>query len=63
MIFFTKLERRVKQRNLPFKKNKKNSPFKTQVISFLNLKCIIESRGASVMLSLVFYVVKGKQLK
>ena len=30
-IFFTKLERRVKQRNSPFKKN---SPFKTQVMSF-----------------------------
>ena len=42
---------------------KKKSPFKTQVISFLNLKCIIESGGVSVMLNLVFYVVKGKQLK
>ena len=31
---FTKLERRVKQRNSPFKKKIKKSPFKTQVISF-----------------------------
>ena len=48
--FFTKLERRVKQKNSQFKK-KKNSPFKTQVISFLNLKHIIESGGVSVMLN------------
>ena len=56
--FFTKLERRLKQRNSLFKKNK-NSMFKTQVISFLNLKHIIESRGVSVMLNLVFYVFKA----
>ena len=37
--------------------------FKTQVISFLNLKHTIESGGVSVMLNLVFYVFKGKQLK
>ena len=45
----------------PFKK--KNSPFITQVISFLNLKHVIESGGVSVMLILFFYVFKGKQLK
>ena len=49
--FFTKLERRVKQKNSRFKKKRKNSPFKTQVISFLNLKHIIESGGVSVILN------------
>ena len=49
--FFTKLERIVKQKNSRFKKKRKNSPFKTQVISFLNLKHIIESGGVSVMLN------------
>ena len=59
--FFTKLERRVKQRNSLFKK--KNSKFISQVISFLNLKHVIESGGVLVMLNLIFYVFKGKQLK
>ena len=68
-IFFTKLERRVKQRN-PSLSTFEYSPFKfffllfkTQVISFLNLKHTIESGGVSVMLNLVLYVFKGKQLK
>ena len=43
--------------------SKKILLFKTQVISFLNLKHIIESIGVSVMLNLVFYVFKGKQLQ
>ena len=40
-------------------KKKKKSTFKTQVISFLNLKHTTESRGVSVMLNLVFYVFKA----
>ena len=39
--------------------SKKNSLFITQVISFLDLKHVIESRGVSVMLNLFFYVFKG----
>ena len=42
---------------------KRISPFKTQVISFLNLKHIIETGGMSLILNLIFYVFKGKQLK
>ena len=48
---FTKLERRVKKKNSRFKKKRKNSPFQTQVISFLNLKHIIESGGVSLILN------------
>ena len=44
--FFTKLGRRVKQRNSLFK-------------SFLNLKHTIESRVVSIILNLFFYVFKG----
>ena len=36
----------MKQKNPPFQK-KKNSPFKTQVISFLNLKHHRERRSVS----------------
>ena len=43
--------------------SKKFSPFKTQVISFLNWKHTTASRGVSIMLNLVFYAFKGKQLK
>ena len=53
---------RVWQRSL-FTVQKKNSPFITQVISFLNLKHVIESGGVSVIVNLFFYVFKGKQLK
>ena len=60
-FFFTKLARRIKQRNSPLKKE--NLPFKTQVISFLNLKHIIDSGGVPLMLNLVLYVFKGKQPK
>ena len=56
---FSKLERRLKQWNSSFKKI---SQSKTQVISFLNLKHIIESRGVSVILNLVFYVFNGKHV-
>ena len=44
-------------------RSKKKLPLITQVISFLNLKHVIESGGVSVMLILFFYVFKGKQLK
>ena len=60
-ISFTKSERIVKQRNLPFRKKK--SPFITEVILFLNLKHIIESGGGVlVTLNMFSYVFKGKQL-
>ena len=49
--FFTNLERKVKKKKSHLKKKRKNSPFKTQVISFLNLKHIIESGGVSVILN------------
>ena len=51
----------MKQKNSLFKKEL--SRFKIQIISFLNLKHIMESGGVPVMLNLVFYVLKVKQLK
>ena len=56
-----KVGKKSETKNSPFKKKK--SLFKTQVISFLNLRHNIESGGVSVMLNLVFYVFKGNQLK
>ena len=38
--------------------SKKISLFKTQVITFLNLKRIVKSGGVSIMLNLFFYVFK-----
>ena len=51
MNFFCKIDKKSEIKK--FAVQKKNSPFKTQVILFLNLKDIIESGGVSVMLNLV----------
>ena len=47
-------------KKLTVQKKKKNSPFKTQVILFLNLRHTKESGGVSMMLNFFFYVFKGK---
>ena len=48
--FFQKIR---KSETKKFSVQKNNSPFLTQVISFSNLKHIIESRGVSLMLNLM----------
>ena len=58
---FHKIGKKSETKNSLFKKEL--SRFKIQIISFLNLKHIMESGGVPVMLNLVFYVLKVKQLK
>ena len=55
--FFTELERRVKQRNSPFKNNFYHFKLKLYT-SVLNLKHTTESGGVSMMLNLVFMYLK-----
>ena len=57
--FFTKLK---EEWNKEIHQSKFFSLFKTQVIFFLNSKHTVESGGMWIMLNLVFYVFKGKQL-